>query len=152
MNDFVTVMFTWTTYGTWLPGDARGWEKRINGAQMPSEALEEWCRSKMSGEAVLLRPHDRNSVEMACQSHCEFRKWKLLAVNARTNHAHVVAVVDVAPEKARDQLKANSTQWLRRQLQPLIRNRTWTRGGDCDVLETEDAVTAAVRYVVEGQD
>ena len=152
MNDFVTVMFTWTTYATWLPGDARGWEKRINGPQMPSEALEDWCRSKMSAEAVLLQSHDRDAVESACRSHCEFRRWKLLAVNARTNHVRVVAVVDIAPQKARDQLKANATQGLRRQVQPLIRDRTWTSGGDCHVLDTEDAVKAAVKYVVEGQD
>ena len=72
-------------------------------------------------------------------------------VEAIVNSANVVAVVDVAPQKARDQLKANATQGLRRQVQPLIRVRTWTRGGDCHVLDTDDAVTAAVKYVVEGQ-
>ncbi len=101
---------------------------------------------------MLLGPHDRNAVEIACRSHCEFRRWKLLAVNVRTNHVHVVAVVDIAPQMARDQLKANATQGLRRQVQPLIRDRTWTRGGDCHVLDTDDAVKAAGKYVVEGQD
>ena len=152
MNDFVTVMLTWTTYGTWLPGDTRGWEKRDNGPQMPNASLEEWCRRQMISDAVLLQHHDRKCVESACQSHCDHRGWRLLAVNARTNHVHVVAVVDVNPQKARDQLKANCTQALRKQSEPLIRDRTWTRGGDCHVLESDDAVTAAVKYVVEGQD
>ena len=29
---------------------------------------------------------------------------------------------------------------------------TWTRGGDCEILETENAVNQAVKYVLEGQD
>lgn len=106
----------------------------------------------MISDAVLLQHRDQKCVEDACQSHCDHRRWKLLAVNARTNHVHVVAVVDVAPQKARDQLKANCTQALRKQSKLLIRDRTWTRGGDCHVLESDDAVTAAVKYVVEGQD
>ncbi len=76
----------------------------------------------------------------------------MLAVNARTNHVHAVVVVNMAPKKARDQLKANCTRALRVQPTPLIRDRTWTRGGDCEILETENAVTQAVKYVLEGQD
>ncbi len=151
MNAFVTVLITWTTYGTWLPGDARGWRNRIDGPQIPAPLLENWCRQQLKGEVVLLEPHDRKAVEEACQSHCDFRTWKLLAVNARTNHVHAVVIVDVDPTKARDQLKANCTRVLRQQAIPLIHDRTWTRAGDCEVLQTEEAVRAAVTYVLEGQ-
>lgn len=106
----------------------------------------------MIGDAVLLQHHDRKCVEDACQCHGDYRREKLLAVNARTNHVHVGAIVDLNLQKARDQLKANCTQALRKQSKPLIRDRTRTRGGDCHVLESDDAVTAAVMYVLEGQD
>lgn len=99
-----------------------------------------------------LQPHDRKAVEAARQSHCDVRMWKLLAVNARTNYVHAVVVVNMAPKKARDQLKANCTRALRVQATPLIRDRTWTRGGDCEILETENAVNQAVKYILEGQD
>ena len=106
----------------------------------------------MKGEAVLLEPHDRKTIEQACRKHCEHRGWHLFAVNARTNHVHVVVAADASPQKVRDQLKANCTGGLRRQDKPLIAVRTWTRGGDCEVLDTEDDIEAAVQYVTEAQD
>ena len=106
----------------------------------------------MTGEAVLLRRHDRETVAAACAEHCQFRGWTLHAVNARTNHVHVVVVADTKPQTVRDQLKANSTRRLRAQLDPLVRDRTWARGGDCEVLENEESLRAAIEYVVVGQD
>ncbi len=38
--DMVGVFITWTTYGTWLPGDARGWRAKVGGYQLPDSELE----------------------------------------------------------------------------------------------------------------
>src|SRR4051812_15993222 len=115
MNDSLCYFITWVTYGTWLPGDPRGWRKRGGGYQFPSLQLEDWCRRQMRGAAVLLAPHDRIAAENACRAHCEHREWTLLAVAARINHVHVVVISDTAPDVTRDQLKANCTTALRRQ-------------------------------------
>jgi hypothetical protein len=41
----------WTTYGTWLPGDARGWIKcGVRGIQPPDPALEQQARDMMVGK------------------------------------------------------------------------------------------------------
>jgi REP element-mobilizing transposase RayT len=106
----------------------------------------------MTGDTVFLRPHDRETVESAIREHCEFRGWELKAVSARTNHVHVVVIADENPQKVRDQLKANCTRRLRTQHDPLIRERTWARGGDCEVLEDDDDLQAAIEYVLEGQE
>lgn len=152
MNDTLTIFITWTTYGTWLPGDARGWRKRKVGHQQTRPLLEEWCRKQMTGEAVLLEPHDRVTVEDACRKHCEHRGWNLLAASARTNHVHVVVAANELPQTVRDQLKANSTSALRRQAKPLVVERTWTRGGDCEIVDGDADIEAAVLYVTEAQD
>lgn len=152
MNDTLTILITWTTYGTWLPGDARGWRKRKGGYQLPRPLLEEWCCKQMRGESVLLEPHDRITVEDACRKHCEHRGWNLLAVNARSNHVHVVVTANELPQTVRDQLKANCTGALRRQTKPLAVERTWTRGGDCEILDSEADIEAAVLYVADAQD
>ena len=152
MSDHITIFITWTTYGTWMPGDSRGWRKRKGGQQLPRPLLAEWCRKQMKGEAVLLKPHDRNTVEEACFQHCEHRRWHLLAVNARTNHVHVVVVADQSPQKVRDQLKANCTRALRQQSTPLVVDRTWTTGGDCEILDSDADVEASVICVTEAQD
>jgi REP element-mobilizing transposase RayT len=143
--EFVVYLITWTTYGTWLPGDARGWRKS-------QPLLEEWSRKQMKGDAVLLEWHDRATVEEACREHCRIRGWHLLVVGARTNHMHVVVGADAAPNTVRDQLKANCTRRLRTQPTPLIVERTWTRSGDCQILDTDEEIDAAVRYVLEAQD
>ena len=151
MNDTIALFITWTTYGTWLPGDARGWRHRTGGHQIPQEPLETWCRNQMKGDAVLLNMEDRSTVEEACRKHSEFRNWYLYAVAARTNHVHVVVAANLKPQIVRDQLKANCTSALRRQPNPLCVNRTWTKGGDCEILDTDEDLHAAILYVTEGQ-
>ncbi len=152
MSETKCYFITWTTYGTWLPGDARGWRKRDGGHQIPNSRLEEWCRKQMRGEAVLLAPHDREAVEKACQAHCDHRGWTLIAVSARTNHVHVIVISDAEPNKTRDQLKANCTLGLRQQERPLVAARPWTRLGDVEILDTDEDIEACYAYVTEAQD
>ncbi|WP_146446080.1 transposase [Botrimarina colliarenosi] len=152
MSDYAGFLITWTTYGTWLPGDVRGWRERSQGVQPARPQLESWCRDRLAHDAVVLRTGDRDTVEDACREHCRFRGWELLAVNARSNHVHVVIAASVSPQTVRDQLKANCTRRLRTQTEPLVVERTWSRGGDCQVLPNEEALADAVAYVLEGQD
>ena len=152
MSDVITSLITWTTYGTWLPGDMRGWRKRRDGEETPRPLLEKWCREQMRGDVVLLSQLDRETVEKACREHCQIRAWHLLAVNARSNHVHVIVAAAEKPQKVRDQLKANCTRNLRSQQIPLLSERTWTRGGDCSILDSDGDTEAAVVYVNEAQD
>ena len=55
MNEDVLAFFiTWTCYGTYLPGDERGWTEWHKGDQLPQPLLEDWCRDRMTETAVLL--------------------------------------------------------------------------------------------------
>lgn len=150
-RDIFGVFITWTTYGTWLPGDARGWRAKKTGNQPPNPELEAAAREKMKFDRVVLSPQDRATVELACQEHCDHRNWQLHAVNARTNHVHVVVTSNVKAQTIRDQLKANCTARLRQQSIPLICDRTWTKGGDCEVLFDDQSLQNAVEYVLEAQ-
>ncbi len=152
MADFSGYFITWTTYGTWLPGDERGWSKRGKEKQESQPALEHWCKNNLVTEIVVLGKADRLTVEDAVREHCKIRNWGLPAVNARSNHVHVVVQAYEKGTVVRDQLKANCTRKLRSQLQPLIAKRTWTKAGDCEVLDDDEALEAAVRYVLEAQD
>lgn len=152
MTECWAYFVTWNTYGTWLPGDARGWRKRHSGQQPPRKFLEEWCREQMRDDCVLLDATDRATVEDACREHCDVRGWTLLAVSARSNHVHAVVVANAGPKVVRDQLKANSTRKLRTQEQPLFVEQTWAKGGDVEILDTENEIHSAVDYVLEAQD
>ena len=152
MQAFSGFLITWTTYGTWLPGDMRGWSKRGEVKQESQPALEQWCQNNLVSEVVVLGKPDRVTVEDAIREHCQVRNWGLPAVNARSNHVHLVVQAYEKPTIVRDQLKANCTRKLRRQSQPLIAKHTWTKAGQCKVLEDDEALEAAVRYVLEAQD
>ena len=40
MDDPIGYFLTWVTYGTWLPGDARGWVEYRHGWQLPDPPRE----------------------------------------------------------------------------------------------------------------
>ncbi len=150
--DWWTYLLTWNTYGAWLPGDDRGWRKRHAGQKTARPLLSAWCKDRMRYPEVLLSRVDRNTVEAAIRRHCESRGWSLLAVNARSNHVHVVVAANAGPKTVRDQLKANCTRELREQEIPLNVPVTWSKGGDIEILDTEEQAAQAVIYVLEGQD
>src|SRR5437868_5557970 len=93
--------FTWTTYGTWLPGDERGW---VDGAThemhfTPSPQREEQARAAMVETPLTLTPAQRQLVEKVVSDHCRIRGWTLHIVNPRTQHIHAVISIDCAPKK-----------------------------------------------------
>ena len=143
---------TWTTYGTWLPGDERGWSRKgESGIQLPNLLFVEMARSRMKEPEFFLDDLARRVVEDTIRQHCAVRNWYLHAVNARTNHVHVVVTAArYEPETVRDQFKA----WCTRRLKEAgaTRTRFWTEGGDCSRIDHEAGLEAAIVYVIEGQD
>lgn len=152
MSDHGTYFLTWTTYGSWLPGDARGWRKVEGGEQRPQPLLEAWCRDRMRDPSVILNAEQRERVERVCIEHARIRGWWLHAVSVRSNHVHVVVTADRPPRIVRDQFKANATRVLRAEPDALHAERVWTRGGDCRIIDGESSLDAVVRYVLEAQD
>jgi REP element-mobilizing transposase RayT len=150
---------TWTTYGTWLPGDARGWIKTREWGIKPSDPeLENKARARMAEPAVVLTPNKRKLIEQTITDHCRIRRWILHAVNARTNHVHVVVTVDRDADEIRNQFKA----WCSRKLsdQAKLTNavakkagrRHWfTEGGDSEAVYDEQHLENVILYVMEGQ-
>jgi REP element-mobilizing transposase RayT len=131
-------LLTWTTYGTWLPGDARGWVKKgTPGSQTPDPEREARAEAAMAETAVVLTADQRKLVEDTIREHCRRRGWVLHAVNARTNHVHAVVTAERDPRDIMGQLKA----WCSRKLSddaglttPVAKRagrRHWfTEGGD----------------------
>jgi REP element-mobilizing transposase RayT len=136
----------WTTYATWLSGDARGWVKwGEHGIQPPDAEVERLNRARMAEEPVTLTPEQRAIVEKTITDHCRIRGWTLHIVRARTNHVHVVVTADRDPKDVRDQFKA----WSSRKLSDAAgltapvgksagRRRWFTEGGDAEFIDIEE--------------
>jgi REP element-mobilizing transposase RayT len=141
-GDPIAFFITWTTYGTWLPGDERGWVQKGNpNIQQPNFSIQQAARAKMTGEPVALSPAMRSVVDQVIVDHVRIRGWLLHARNVRSNHIHVVVSANCDPEKVREQLKA----WGSRRLSEFAgfvgrgkngQKRWWTEGGDIEWIMT----------------
>ena len=107
-GDPIAYFVTWTAYGTWLPGDERGWNQKGNFETLaPNPLAKDAAIAKMKEAPFLLSIEDRRIVNETIMAHCEIRAWDLHAVNVRSNHVHVVVTaVDYKPDVVASQFKA----------------------------------------------
>ncbi|TWT62425.1 transposase [Rubinisphaera italica] len=152
MQDPIAFFLTWVTYGTWLPGDARGWIDYKGGWQEPDRSQERNALFQMTENACQLSPEQRQIVEKQVQETCNFRTWTLHAVNCRSNHIHVVvSAIDVKPEKIRNDLKSWTTRVLKK-CSNTNRDKWWAERGSIRYLYDEDSLFNAVQYTLEAQE
>ena len=141
----------WTTYGSWLPGDSRGWVDDRGSTRPANAHLRRLAFAAMRDPPVALTPPQRDVVERAIDEQCRFRGWMLHAATCRTAHVH--AVVSAAARQPGDVLRCLKSWCSRRLSQGTERTRTWwTRGGSTRWLFETLAVQDVVAYVLECQD
>ena len=157
MDDPLGYFLTWTTYGTWLPGDERGWVRKSGEFREPEPPREQAAMRLMTEPSLTLNVQQRRIVEDTVAAHCRIRGWTLHAVNARTQHVHVVVTAPGRdPEDVMDQLKAWCTRKLKERERSLgtldaARDNWWTQRGSRRWLNDADSLAAAIQYVMEEQ-
>jgi REP element-mobilizing transposase RayT len=161
MDDPIGYFLTWATYGTWLPGDARGWVEYRRGWQLSDPVRELEAKAIMTEEACRLSQEQRDVVQRQIAETCQHRGWPLHVVNCRSNHVHVVvSASDTPPKKVRADLKAWATRCLKQHARSLAdasgydasRENWWAERGSIRFLYDELSLDAAILYVAEGQD
>ncbi len=93
----------------------------------------------------------RKAVDDAIREVCEYRGWKLHALNVRTNHIHVV--VGNAEDRIaviRD-IKSYSTRRLRKDGLIAVDRKLWTRRCGHRWLHDEEYLHTAIHYVLNCQ-
>ncbi len=157
-NDSPLAFFlTWRTYGTWLHGDERGSIDRYNnvfGGQrvVPNEIRVGQQQAKLKSEPVILNAEQRIVVRDSIESVCSYRQWNLRSVHIRTNHGHlVVSNHQVKPEYMMRDFKAYATRALRERGLWTHKHSPWAEGGSKRYLWTDESISNACDYVVNGQ-
>jgi REP element-mobilizing transposase RayT len=149
MSKPLAYFLTWTTYGTWLPGDGRGWVHKRGSARTPyrepDSERERRAVGLMPGRPARLDDVQRRRVDSAIRQTCRAKGWLLHALNVRTNHVHVVlSVGELRPERVMVTLKA----WASRSLNAAAgRRKWWTRHGSTRYLNSAFSVARAIEYV-----
>ncbi|MAG93631.1 MAG: hypothetical protein CMJ48_07765 [Planctomycetaceae bacterium] len=158
---------TWTTYGTWLPGDARGFVSNVRhgpgpkvrhnqlgteyDADMPG--LERAARANLVGDPVRLNRDQAEQLFDQFQETERIRGWRLFAVAIMANHCHLVTGVpgDPDPKRLLQDFKSYGSGRLNRHWPRPESGTWWTESGSKRKLPDDDAVLAAIRYVINQQ-
>jgi REP element-mobilizing transposase RayT len=147
---------TFTTYGTWLHGSAKGSvDADHNKYGMPLLAPN--AGKKRQSRAAMLQPPytmqeaERNIVCRALVDLSGYRKWDLLAAHVRTNHVHLVIRAERDPERLMSDLKAGASHCLNVTGFGGAERKRWTRHGSTIHLFSEEQILAKIRYTLEEQ-
>ena len=156
-------LLTWTTYGTWLPGDARGFVSNVPGPLGPEvrhnlpgtpydadlPEVRERALDNLVGQPVWLSESQVQLLADQFRETARIRGWQLLALAIMTNHVHLVVGVLGDPDPARllHDFKSYGTRALKQAGHRPSGARWWTESGSRRKLPDERAVLAAVEYV-----
>lgn len=162
-----------TCYGTWLPGDRRGfvgrvWEHRLDDPSdqprvahdLPGAPYDEDAPGLVIASRLLLkRPPVHLTVAHAkvflaqVRETAGYRRWELRAVAVVFNHFHIVVGVlgDPKPSKVLGDFKSWATRALARDFGRPASETWWTESGWKRRLPDERALAAAIHYVLYDQ-
>ncbi|MCA8934664.1 MAG: transposase [Planctomycetes bacterium] len=147
---------TWVCYGTWLHGDEReSVDKATNQfgePRLPFNPAQKASRHKqLAHPPYSLGPRKRGVTFRTIQQVCEHRKWRLMELNVRTNHVHVVVSSAASADKTLADLKAWCTRRLREAGLLGKQEPAWAEEGSTIWLWTDEQVAEKRRYVRDEQ-
>ena len=104
-------LLTFSTYGSYLPGDSRGSTDRHIGCREAEPRLEDHVRKTMIETRFPLEPVSRQA---GCTGrHRGALRAKRMVVGRPQTHLHIVVDADVAPERILQACKAYATRALK---------------------------------------
>lgn len=142
-------MVTWTTYGSWLQGDKRGYVKDGQ-IRQGDETILEWCKKFQKGPTIRLNKQEKKIARQAIYQEAERIGQKLEAVAVCTNHVHLaVRCSQQSIERAVNRYKSAATRALRRHSRS---GRIWTTGFDKRFCFNEADMAKRIAYVRSHKD
>ncbi len=137
-------MLTWTTYGTWLQGDERGYVK--DGQILEAnEALHKANTEAQKDATVKLSKESRQVVKDAILKEAKELGQEIHAISVRSTHVHIVGSwVDEKIEKVAGRYKKAATDALR---ENGFAGTVWTKGFDKRYCFSEKDLQQRINYV-----
>jgi REP element-mobilizing transposase RayT len=149
MAKTVGYMVTWTTYGTWLQGENKGFVKNgeVRGENV---AIKKDCEKKLEHEPVRLGRKEKEIVRGAIIEAAKRFKQKILAIAVYSNHVHIVCeYVDVPIEVIAGYYKNAGRIALQKNG---FKGRVWTSGYDRRFCFNKGELKTRIEYVNRHKD
>ena len=161
MVDGRAVFFTWTTYGTWLPGDPRGYvsntlrpeggyERRHNIPGTPftrdDRYTYETAQQLMSFPPVVLSPSQASWAAEGLIDAARQNGWRIVRAAIMATHVHlVVPLADDKPWWIQKILKGRSSHTMSGRHGKTW--RWWAQGARKDIVSGDDSMAQVMRYI-----
>lgn len=137
-------MITWTTYGSWLQGDERGYVK--NGQIMDADNnIRTICQNLQKSETVVLDSAEKEIVKQAILDDADKIGQVIKAIEVRSNHVHIAA------ETCSQSMEQVVSRYKNIAMFALNKNgrqgRIWTRGFDKRFCFTREELDRKIKYI-----
>ena len=144
MGQALAYLLTWTTYGTWLQGDKRGYVK--DGRILEdNQTLLELCKGLQKGQSVKLTKREKEIVRGAILTESQRIRQNLEALAVCTNHIHLAArPCDKSIERIVSMYKSAATRTLRSVGRS---GPVWTTGFHKRFCFTGDELARKIEYI-----
>lgn len=144
MAKMIGFMATWTTYGTWLQGDERGYVK--DGTILDANAaLEESNKRSLKHDEIKIPKNLRQTVEDAVLQEAQEIGQQVYALAVRSNHVHIVVEsIGKTCGYSIGRFKKAATKALR---QYRFSDKVWTKGFDKRYCYNQNELQAKILYV-----
>jgi len=137
-------MITWTTYGTWLQGDERGYVK--NGKIYPANAnLLQSNKNLQMQDEIQLSKVQQKVVREAILNEAKVQGQHILAISVNATHVHIVAEYISQPISM---IVAYYKKAARLALKAMGHNgKLWTKGYDKRFCFDQETLQWRIKYV-----
>ncbi len=159
--DAGAVLVTWTTYGTWLPGDERGFVSRVPSVESPHEIhnLPGECYDaddpralasavdRMKGSPVHLNLQQADTLLVEIAGSCARHGIEPLAVSIMPTHVHIACQTQRSKDQLLKLFKGSASRALSKQFLLGDSPRWFTAGGSVRYGKSRAELTTVVDYV-----
>jgi len=144
MAKMIGFMVTWTTYGTWLQGDRRGYVK--NGITLGANVqLEKSNEELLMHDKIKIPKSLRKTVENAILKEAEQIGQKVYAIAVCSNHVHIV--VESTDERCGYSVGRFKRAAIKALREYGFTNKVWTKGFDKRYCYNQQELETKIKYV-----
>ena len=142
----IAYMLTWTTYGTWLQGDERGYCK--DGKTLAANSgLYNSNYNSLKHKPVYLSDQQRDVAKNGIHKEAKRIGQHVYALTVRNNHIHLIL------EKTEDTIESTAHRYKRTATHVLrkegVKGNVWTKGYDKRYCFNRDDLNARIEYVLK---